>query len=244
MPMAGRDFSNVVDEEPSGPNVVALFLALFLLILAFFILLVTISTLEEVKSEAVKKSLTSTFTSIFPPISEPARFQSKEGNILAGQRFQRDLTDIFSTAIQVSRVEIVHPGRLMRIWMPARALFYDNETRVRRELNAVLDRVVANISARPRGLRFDMEFIVSVPPLADGALPTTQTLDIARAGAFAREMIAKGAPRDGVSIGMESGDTGQVVIYFYIRPEEETRLNFERLGGQTPAAASGDGKGQ
>ena len=65
-----------------------LFLSLFLLVFAFFIVLVSISTLEEVKSNAVKDSLTSTFTTVLPPSTDPTEFTSKDGDFLAGQQFQ------------------------------------------------------------------------------------------------------------------------------------------------------------
>ncbi|MGD8563314.1 MAG: flagellar motor protein MotB [Desulfarculaceae bacterium] len=49
-------------EEPSSPGVVVLFTSLMILLLAFFILLNSISTVEEAKVEAALKSLTSTFS--------------------------------------------------------------------------------------------------------------------------------------------------------------------------------------
>ena len=77
--MAERNFLPPIPEPEHGSNTPALFLSLFLLVLAFFILMVTISTLEEVKTKSVMDSLTSTFTSIVPPSTDPTRFKSKEG---------------------------------------------------------------------------------------------------------------------------------------------------------------------
>jgi len=57
----------------SGSSSIFLFLSLFLLVLAFFILLVSISTVENVKSQAVMDSLTSTFTTVLPPEYGPDR---------------------------------------------------------------------------------------------------------------------------------------------------------------------------
>ena len=73
----------------SGGQTTALFLALYLLVLAFFIVLVTISSLEDVKSKAVMDSLTSTFSSLLPPTTDLTFFASREGDILAGEAFRR-----------------------------------------------------------------------------------------------------------------------------------------------------------
>jgi len=62
-------------------------------------------------------------------------------------------------------------------------------------------------------------------------------LDLARAGTFARDMLSKGAPPDSVAIGMEPNREGTVTIWFFLRTDEETRLQFESIealfGGQS-----------
>ena len=52
-------------------------------------------------------SLTSTFSAILPPTSDLTQFASKEGDVLAGQLFQSQLTELFSTAVQVIKMEVV-----------------------------------------------------------------------------------------------------------------------------------------
>ncbi len=224
--MAERMFLPPEPEPAGAPNNTAMFLSLFLLVLAFFILLVTISTLEEVKSKSVMDSLTTTFTSIVPPSTDPTRFKSKDGDIITAQQFQETVTELFSTAIQVAQVKIVHPGRLMQVQMPARELFVEGEARLQARQFEFLDRLVAASSGRPPGLRFDLEFVIGSRLRDDGGLPQSQTLELARAGAFAREMFERGLPPDSVAIGIEPGDPDQVTLWFHIRREEETRLRL------------------
>lgn len=230
--MAERDFLPPVPDSARGPNTPALFLSLFLLVLAFFILLVTISTLEEVKTKSVMDSLTSTFTSIVPPSTDPTRFKSKEGDLIAGQQYQETVTDIFAAALQVAQVKVVHPGRLMQVQIPASTLFAEDAARVLPSQFELLDRIVAAASGRPPGLRFDLEFIIGSRVRADGGLPQSQTLELARAGAFAREMAQRGLPPDSIAIGIEPGDPNDVTMWFYIRREAETRLRLDGDGGE------------
>ncbi len=206
-------------------STIALFLGLYLLILSFFILLVSISTREELKSRVVMNSLTSTFRTILPPSTDLTAFSAKEGTVV-GQRFQEQITKIFTTAMRVIRVEIVQPGRLMRVAMPADSLFFPGDTEIRPARFPLLDRLVATLSVRPPGLRYDMEFVIGSAYTPDNDLPIRQTLEMARAGAFARAMLARGVPPDSISVGLKPGSREDVVIWFYVRDPEETRLRF------------------
>ncbi len=213
--------------EDSGGSTIALFLGLYLLVLSFFILLVTISTREELKTRAVMDSLTSTFTTILPPSTDLTTFSAKEGEVVIGQWFQEQITKIFTTAMRVIKVEIVQPGRVMRVVMPADALFLTGGTEIRPARFPLLDRLVATLSARPPGVRYDMEFVIGSAYTPDNDLPIRQTLEMARAGSFARAMLARGVPPDSISTGLRPGSRQNVVIWFYVRDPEETRLRFE-----------------
>ncbi|MBI3113054.1 MAG: hypothetical protein HYZ04_00895 [Rhodospirillales bacterium] len=210
-------------DQDGQRGTVFVFLSLFVLVLAFFIVLVSISTVETTKSKAVMQSLTSTFQAMVPAGAEPSDFTAKEGEILGGSAFQEKITNLFATAFQVAKVEIVKPGRLMQIEMPAGALFADREARVRPTAHPFLDRVVAALGARPPGLRFDMELVIGAGRSPDRMLPVDQSLEMARAGAFAREMLTRGAPPANLSIGLQPGGADAVTIRFYVRPGDEGR---------------------
>lgn len=216
------------DEPAQMPDVVPIFLGLFLLVLAFFIMLVSISTFETVKSTAVMDSLSSTFTTVLPPTSDPTEFNAKDGDIIAGEAFQEQITSTFSTAVQIEKIEVVQPGRLMRLRMPTSALFKADEISVREDMLPLLDRVVASLSNRAPGLRQDMEVIIGTPLTGNFYLPLQQGLDMARVGELARTMIGRGAPPDSVSVGIKSGDQGNVAMWFWVRGIEETEIRFEQ----------------
>ena len=227
--------------EGSGGSTVSLFLGLYLLVLSFFILLVTISTREELKTQAVMDSLTSTFRTILPPSTDLTAFSAKEGELVIGQRFQEQITKIFTTAMRVIKVEIVQPGRVMRVVMPADALFLTGGIEIRPARVPLLDRLVATLSGRPPGVRFDMEFVIGSAYTPDNDLPLRQTLEMARAGAFARAMLARGVPPDSISTGLKPGSREDVTIWFYVRNPEEMRLRFE--AADEPPVRDGKRKG-
>ena len=215
------------EDPPSRPDIVPVFLGLFLLVLAFFIMLVSISTFEEVKSSRVMDSLTSTFTTVLPPTSDPVDFNAKDGDILAGEAFQEQITSIFSTAIQVENIEVVQPGRLMRLQMRVNVLYLDGQTTVREDQYPLLDRIVAVLSNRPPGLRQDMEVIIGSRVTEGVSLPVGQTLEMSRVGELARLMVSRGAPPDAISVGLKPGDPNEISIWFWVRGVQETAVRFE-----------------
>ncbi|MCR4378513.1 MAG: hypothetical protein NUV50_10545 [Rhodospirillales bacterium] len=212
----------------AGDPTVALFLGLYLVLLAFFIMLVSISTPEEAKSKQVMNSLSSAFASIVPPSVDLQSFRSKDGDVLAGQEFQQQVTGIFATELGIDKIETIQPGRQMRLILASDNLFFQGEARIRPAMFPLLDRTVAAMSNRPAGMRFDLEFVIGTPTLSDGkTMPIAQTLEIARAGAFARAMFERGIPPDSVSVGMRPGHVGEAVIWFYTRDIAADKLRLD-----------------
>jgi len=221
----GDTLNTTTSGRDSQTGTIMVYLSLFLLILAFFIVLVAYSTIEESKSRAVINSLTSTFNTFRESGAKPTDFTSKEGNVLGRQEFQEQVTGIFSTTLQVANVDVVQPGRLMRVTMPVKAMFVDGENRVRPNVLAFFDRISASLGTPPPGLKFDMEFVIASPYREDGKMAVEETLEMARAGAFARAMTSRGAPPDSISIGLAAPGAyqgeDQVVLRFYIRNRDE-----------------------
>jgi hypothetical protein len=214
------------DESPGGSSI-TLFLGLYLLVLAFFILMVSISTLEDVKSTAVMDSLSSTFSTILPPSADITVFASREGSVVSGEDLQAEVTTQFKSALQIAKVEVTQPGRLMRVTIAADGLFHADEDRIREAKLPFLDRIVAALSVPPPGMHHDMEFVVASPLEAGTGLPITQSLEMRRAGSFARAILGRGAPANSIAIGLAPGDPKTIVIWFRTRFEDEARQRFQ-----------------
>lgn len=224
--MIDLDFDLPAEDHAKAPDIVPIFLGLFLLILAFFIMLVSISTFEKVKSNAVMDSLSSTFTTVLPPTTDFTDFNAKDGDILAGEAFQEQITTIFSTAIQVEKIEVVQPGKLMRLRIATPILFKDDETTLRQDQLPLMDRVVAVLSNRPPGLRQDMEIIIGTDLGDKIFLPEAQSIEMARGGELARILVGRGAPPDSISVGIKDGTPDEINFWFWVRPVEETATLF------------------
>ena len=228
----------VEDKSALGASVVQ-FLALYLLILAFFIWLVSLARFEGVKSLAVINSLKSTFET---KEKEEERDITTiiTSKILSSKQFEDNIRGLFSTLLGVEKVEAPTPGQNMRVVMRSDTLFEKEKTKIKEFNYKFMDRVVASLSERPPGYHFDVEFIVRSKQDSSGygTLPTDQTLQMARAGNFVRTMLARGAPPDSVSIGVREGNPERIVLWFHIRSPLEVDTYYKGLRSSSSQAVN------
>jgi len=202
--------AEIEDDGPTPPSppangAVALFLALYLLLLAFFILLNTISTFEEVKTREVQESLSSAFAAILPPTTSLQTVTSIEGPVVAAEDMQEKLGQLFETAIKVVRVEVIQPGKLMEIIMHVDQLFDPNSILIR-ERQASFMKQLASVLADDEGYAsYEMEMVMGSQIETKGVIEIENNLQIARAGSFARELIDAGAPENHLYVGIDPG---------------------------------------
>lgn len=220
-----------------GPNV-ALFLSLFLLLLAFFIVLTALSQQEDAKAQAVMRSLERTFSSAAVIRSETGPLEGvytgSRGSVLGETRsFIDEAGAILESEIPAVRIERPLPGRLMQARVRTAALFADDGATLRRSRDALIDRLVAALAAAPPGVAFEVEFLIGTDYDSTNNPPSGQTLSMARAGAFARAMIARGAPPASLAVGLEPGDTDWVRLVFRV-------VEAPRRGQGEPRTGEGD----
>lgn len=194
-----------------GRGSLVLFLALYLLLLAFFIMLTALSSLERQRAEAVMDSLTITFAPGRAPAETIVPLDDLAGNQRAAEAFIALVTDLFQSAVPAVRLRHAAPGRAVEMRMRAEALFEPGTDKLRRPRQAMLDSVVAALAGAPPGLRFEMAMIAEVTETRDAndvaMLPVDGAhLAMRRAGGFGRFMNDRGAAQGSVVVGLSPGD--------------------------------------
>jgi len=117
----------------------------------------------------------------------------------------------------------------MRIALPANSLFVADSAQLRADRDDLFQRLTNTLAWRSGGRRYEMEFRVHTGPFLAPALAAGQLLEVARAGAMARELERRGVPGESVVIGARPGDPSEVVMTFYGRIEDRSRVDFEEL---------------
>jgi hypothetical protein len=199
-----------------GRNVLQL-LALFLLLLSFFILLDSRSSFEATRAQNVIGSLTETFGKrTARDFEEPF---VAAGNRAALERFQARLRAAFLSAVPSSTLDASEGGKLMQITLSADELFARGAPALRTDRDRLVHEIAAALAQRPADLRFELEAVLS--PGRDGEGAARE-----RAGTLAEALVERGAPKDAVATGLGQGSSGAVRLRFYIRDANEGRLSF------------------
>ena len=201
------------------PNLLTL-LSLNLLLLAFFILLASISHFDEARVRSVIDSVQVAFRGAAAPSSGPAAVAAAES--LAIRTVQEEIRALAEQSIPLTRVERAGVGEI-RIDLPVDALFRPGEARVNPAQTPFLQRLTAMLAGGPATLRYEID----VTQADIGDRPT----EVARAGAVVRALAGAGAPADGLSAVTGPGDPGWVrLVIRFVEGDRPRRLFDDQVG--------------
>jgi hypothetical protein len=218
------------NNEPDKSLGSYLILSLFLLLLAFFILLNSISTRTEVKSRAVMDSLLSTFRVVDQSSRSAQTFLSRLGATPEPEELVSEMRRLWLTAIPVARVEVLTDGRTMQLRLPANTIFPGGEALLRKDRRQLMQNVATVLATESDGYSNEMELLIGTDWKAGDVFDLkANNLEIARAVEFADELIASGAPQDSVSIGIREGDGRELEFRFFVRSKAIARVEFPQF---------------
>jgi len=192
-------------------------LSLFLLLLVFFIVLNAQAERKADRTQAVLASLETRYPvfTIHPRLREGHEpVASRSGTVFAADRLE-GLGDLFATAIAVSKVTVVTPGRLLEVRLPADSLFVPGTARLRTDRHGLIDRVIDSLRRPPAGGRLEVEAFLAIDEGGHSQPPGP----VQRSAALARALTGGGAPAGSVSVGIERGLPGTARLQFSLHPD-------------------------
>ncbi|HYB09007.1 MAG TPA: hypothetical protein VEJ16_05000 [Alphaproteobacteria bacterium] len=198
---------SLTTSEGQGRNILQL-LALFLLLLSFFILLNSLSSFEPKKIPAVLGSVNDTFSG-WHPIARDHLYVDA-GNRAALEQFQSRLREALLSTVPEARLEGESAGGPMRVRLHADELFAHGGAALRPDRALLLNGLAEALNTHPADLRFDIELVFEVDGSHDAAA-------IKQAESLARALADAGAPEVGISIGLRPGNAGVVELAFQVR---------------------------
>lgn len=194
-------------DNGNGTDLV-LTLALFILLLAFFILLNSMSTFRDEKVGVVLESVDDAFSQA-PDKGGPAGDIDRQGIIAQAATAIRQLGDQMLAEIPLAKLETrTSPnGDRTILAVPEAEIFQAADGAVRGDRTGLLHRIADVLTPRPGGIQVRAEVLFAA------AGPEA----VARAGALARGLVHTGAPPAALTIGLDpGGEVGVVRLVFGI----------------------------
>ena len=217
---------NMLREARRDPTLI-LILSLYLLLLAFFILLNNISEVEKARSKAVAGSLQNTFALRGRPTYKPAVLTSAIGNVLGDNSLDRRLAALVRAELRLARFEVIEPGRLMQLRVHEAALFTGLDNEISSTGRRLIDKIATELRNPPPGVRYDVEIRLSRTRAGgDGLLNR-----IRRAAALPRALAEAKEWPGTIAGGVEHAGSAEARFLFEIRSEPQRPLFEDKAGG-------------
>lgn len=182
-----------------------LFLSLFLLLLAFFIFLNSISTRETGKSDTVLDSVRSSFASVLKGGTGEGVFEGEPG-LNADQGFRDEVVGAFSPLLALTELQRERDGNPIYVEFPIDRLFSRNSVDPIMEFRAFAKKISPVLAQEVGRNAADVRFWFPASAGSDSA-----DLPRQRLARLAEIMIAAGTPRPSVSIGFRELPRSNVV---------------------------------
>ena len=208
---------------------VIVFLTLYLLLVAFFILLNAVSVINEEKSEEIIGSMRDTFRPVGDLSEIASEFSSDIGSFAQASVTLLAVADLVKKAIPLAQVENVEQGELMSITLDANALFVPERAQLKASAEDMLRRTAVATSEPPPGLRYDVQALFKRDIPLGAAAQGKPTLNTARASALAGALQARGGPEYSILIGLDPALGDVVELRFEVREESDARITFEDI---------------
>ena len=212
-----------------APSIVSpTLLGLYVILLAFFILLGSISQRSEGRVRAVIDGIHNTFNSESAAETGDTALGEREGEA-PSPGFLAEMGRLTATAFPLARVEQVYGSRRLQATVAVVDMFRAETAELTPSGVNLLRQIAQAMATRPSGRRYDVEFI-----MVGGDGEQQRALAVARATAFVEALLAAGASRDSVAIGLAPGDARVAALRFFVRPANEGRVDLreaKRLGG-------------
>ena len=190
-----------------------LFLSLMLLLLAFFILLQSLSTLEEQRLEAVIDSIEESFNFDKDLIVVDRAVTSQLDESFAYPDKVRELGDLFETEFKLAKVTRFKSGEKMVIDIDAIDIFDPDTGKFFPYNTGLLDRVADVLLKDHRAGHYKLDFYVFKPKRK--YTDEIRKRNISQAGDVAVYLKNLNVPSSRIGVGIENGDPSKIRFLFH-----------------------------
>lgn len=210
---------HITDDELSRnlPNTATatLFVALYLVVLAFFIWLNSVAEKDKDRSSKALSSIHHTFSDQ----AGLARVEPVNPEILTFEMVVEEyfgtIRDMTRNAFPVEEVDISRRGNNLQVIIPTYRFFQPDSVKIRRKQANYLPKLVRILNRNLLETKVDVQFSLRSKYLHATNTPLYRQ-DIARVGHIARQFVASGLPEQLVTGGIVSGRKESIIIDFTV----------------------------
>ncbi len=229
------DFKGPKQNSDAASQSAALFVSLYVVILAFFILLTANSQFDAEKTESVMDSVNKAFAM---QVQTDTTFTDPSvGDEMSVQMVFDDIQQSVMSLVPMKEMDILTDGNRMVMTMETDSLFYPTDRNIRQDRAEFFDRLVQTLGKwQDDGSQIAVHFLQTLERQAAEDMTAQNQIEVARAGNFARTVENRGIAPENVRIGIHQGDAQLLHFEFIVQTFNPARMkpSTSLLGGEAP----------
>jgi hypothetical protein len=203
-----------VGPKPVASGNIVLLLSLKLILLAFFILINSLSEFETHKTQTVLDSVNRTFKGKIVTPRDAADSPASLGVLPLPRSLTGEVGSLFESFVPDAKAKETNQATTLRVDMPVTALFRPGEDGIRPERKVLIRRLARALMRDPSGvLKYQLAFLHGVP--AGGG--DDVSLAVRRADSVARYLVRQAIPPQVVTVGLEPALPDSVTFVLHMR---------------------------
>ena len=223
-----------------SPSTVMASLSLYLIILAFFIMMNVISQNEGARTTGVINSINSSFKSYTETAIVAVDTADQGVGVEEAPGFEKSIEELFESAFPLAEVEVMEMLDRIEITLPTESMFAPGGASIQGKNEPILDRLADLLEFKSPGKLREVEALLSLAPpsITDGANVSEPDDDahlaVNRAGSLARELNARGVRASAIAIGIERRDPDKMRLLFITRTVDTVEIEAGDKTCRTP----------
>lgn len=199
-----------------GSSSSVLMVALYLVLLAFFILLNALAFTDQQRSEEAIQSVNSSFKGQEEGVKLLTKVPKSLSMEIIIKRHYDDLRHMAEDYINAKELKVVQHGKALVVSFPSAALFQPDSTFIKDDKRAFLKHVSASVYPGIPGTRVEIQIIGSSRNYLEGDLEEESKLELLRIGTLARFLSVSSVPQEQIFTGMIPGKEKIITLRFEV----------------------------
>ena len=200
-------------EGPKEDPTIVVFLGLYLLLLAFFILLNTISSFDEDRAEKAKDSVGVAFSEIMPEVLRSNDEMVSKGAVLELDSYQGQVQAALATILKLIETTSLGNGQL-RVSTSVEQLFDAKGEEFNDEALDFMDKISRVLRREQAGVKREIEIILGVGDSLPDKVDAGSSLRLRQVAQFLHQLVKREVPQELISIGLSPGTDGGILMFF------------------------------
>ncbi len=204
-------------KKKKSDDTTGLFVSLYLIVLAFFVVMNSISNQDQNKVDAATESVTRAFKNPFEPEADFVDVAANEEAVTPNDEFHDQILGVFASLVGFDGKYATKGGDIVRVEFNPNNLFMDNSHEFRPDQQPFLKQLSVFLAGGRSSERREINFVISSGTSLPQGPRYWQNLTILRAGAFVHKLSEMNVAENQMSIGVVKGPKEQVTLTFHNR---------------------------